>query len=131
MPVVNPVMTAVDTNDMTEPSRSRPMISITSPTSTVRVAIAPRLCGDRPAECNTLCDDSAIALVRVVTIRTVRASTDPTIVGTTPDHNPSGAAKPPMLAYAMPSGMEKSPVTKPDTASRTVGRPSSEARPRR
>ena len=34
----------------------------------------------------------------VVTISTVRAKTEPRIVGTTPDHSPSGAAKPPIDA---------------------------------
>lgn len=98
MPVVNPVITAVDTNDITDPRRSRPMSSITRPTSTVRVASAPASPGSSPASESTLCEDRAIALVNVVTISTVRAKTAPTIVGSTPDQSPSGAANPPMLA---------------------------------
>lgn len=76
-----------------------------------------------PALVSTLCEVSAIALVRVVTISTVRANIDPMIVGTMPDQSPSGAEKLPMLAYAIPSGMEKSPLMNPETTSLPVGRP--------
>ncbi len=98
IPVVKPVITAAETYAITEPSRSRPIASITTPTSTVRVAIAPMSSLFRPAEASTLCEVSAIAEVSVVTISTVRAKTEPRIVGTTPDHSPSGAAKPPIDA---------------------------------
>ena len=123
IPVVNPVITAVDTNCMTDPSRSSPSASMTTPTSSVSVAIAPGSCGSSPAPASTLADESAMALVSVVTMRTVRANADPTIVDTTPEYSPTTGLNPPMFAYAMPSGMENSPVTRPDETSLPVGRP--------
>ncbi|WP_345802907.1 hypothetical protein AAIB33_07445 [Microbacterium sp. AZCO] len=65
---------------------------------TVSVATTPRSLGSKPAPTNTLCDVSAMALVSVVTIGTVRANIEPMIVGTIPDRSPTGAEKLPMLA---------------------------------
>lgn len=98
MPAVKPVMTAVDTNDITEPRRSTPSSTIHSPTTSVSAATAPRSPGSRPASVRMLCAESAMALVRVVTMRTVREKTDPTMVGTAPDHRPRGAENPPTVA---------------------------------
>ena len=69
---------------MTAPRRSAPSRSIASPTMTVRVATFAGSVGSRPTPARTLCDVRAIALVSVVTMRTVRAVSDPTIAGTTP-----------------------------------------------
>ena len=98
MPVVNPVITALDTKLMAAPNRSAPKSSITMPTSTVRVATLCRSVGSRPASSSTLCEVSAIALVSVVVIRTVRANSAPTVVGTIPAYRPSTGLNPPMLA---------------------------------
>ena len=46
----------------------------------------------------TLRDDNASALVSVVTINTVRANSEPTMVDTTPEYRPATGLKPPMLA---------------------------------
>ncbi|GAA1185990.1 hypothetical protein GCM10009664_59670 [Kitasatospora gansuensis] len=62
--------------------------------------------------------------MRVVTISTVRAVTEPTIAGTTPENRPATGLNPAIAAYAMPSGMENSPVTRPDDTSDGVGLPS-------
>lgn len=64
-----------------------------------------------------------MALVRVVTMRTVGAARDPRIGGTTPAYRPATGLKPAMDAYAIPSGMLNSPVTMPAVASAPVGRP--------
>ena len=83
--MVKPVITALDTKLIAEPSFSSPKTDITSPTRITSVAMLPGSCGSSPACCSTLCEDRPIALVRVVTISTVRANSDPMIVGTTPE----------------------------------------------
>ena len=85
IPVVKPVITAVDTKLITEPSRNSPNSAITMPTSRVRVAMLPGSVGSRPAWESTLWLERAIALVRVVVIKTVRANTAPTRVGAIPE----------------------------------------------
>ena len=85
MPVLKPVITALETKFMIEPKRSRPKISITAPTTIARAATLAGSVGSRPASLSTLRDDSAIALVSVVTINTVRAKTDAMMPGTTPE----------------------------------------------
>ena len=63
---------------------------------------APRRWRDRrgrgPSRLSTLRDDSAIALVSVVTIKTVREKTEATMPGTTPEYRPTTGLNPPMLA---------------------------------
>ncbi len=98
MPVVNPVITALDTKLIAAPSRSAPKTTITTPTSKVRVATLCRSVGSSPASERTLCEVSAIALVSVVVISTVRANSAPTVVGTIPAYRPSTGLNPPMLA---------------------------------
>src|SRR5436190_11268320 len=63
MPVVNPVITAFDTNPIRDPRRSRPKPAITIPTIRVSVATLCKLVGSSPDCCSTLCEESAIALV--------------------------------------------------------------------
>ena len=98
MPVVNPVITALDTKLIAAPSRSAPKTTITTPTSKVRVATLCRSVGSSPASESTLWDVRAIALVSVVVISTVRANRAPTVVGTMPAYRPSTGLNPPMLA---------------------------------
>src|SRR5262245_3586650 len=117
IPVVKPVITALETKFMIEPNFNNPNTSITSPTTIARAATLAGSPGSRPASVSTLRDDNARALVNVVTISTVRANTEPTIVDTTPEYRPATGLKPPMLAYAMPSGIENRPVTRPATTS--------------
>ena len=124
IPVLKPVMTALETKFMIAPKRSSPKMSITTPTTTASAATLAGSVGSRPDSFSTLRDDSAIALVRVVTISTVRAKTEATMPGTTPEYRPTTGLNPPMLAYAIPSGMENRPVTRPASTSRGVGRPS-------
>jgi hypothetical protein len=78
-------MTALETKFMIEPKRSRPKTNMTAPTTMARAATLAGSVGSRPASFRTLRDDSAIALVSVVTISTVRAKTDPRMPGTTPE----------------------------------------------
>ena len=85
IPVLNPVMTALETKFMIDPKRSSPKTSITTPTTTASAATLAGSVGSRPASFSTLRDDSAIALVSVVTIRTVREKTDARMPGTTPE----------------------------------------------
>ena len=124
MPVLKPVMTALETKFMIAPKRSSPNANITTPTTTARAATFAGSVGSSPASLSTLRDDNAIALVSVVTMSTVRAKTDAMMPGTTPEYRPTTGLKPPMLAYAMPSGIENNPVTKPASTSRGVGLPS-------
>ena len=108
---------------MIDPNRSSPKISITAPTTRASAAMFAGSFGSRPASASTLCEVNAIALVSVVTISTVRANTEPRMADTIPEYRPAAGLKPPMLAYAMPSGIENRPVTSPATASRGRGRP--------
>lgn len=64
-----------------------------------------------------------MALVRVVTITTVREVSEPTIAGTTPAYKPATGLNPAMAAYAIPSGIEKRPVTAPEPKSEDAGLP--------
>lgn len=98
MPVVKPVITALETKPMIEPSRSRPNSAITAPTSITSMAMLAGSAGSSPACPSTLREDRAIALVKVVTMSTVRAKTDPTTVGTMPEYRPATGLNPPMLA---------------------------------
>lgn len=84
MPVEKPTMTALDTKLITAPRRSAPSTSITRPTMIVSVATLAGSVGSRPADASTLCDVSAMALVSVVIMRTVRVVSEPTIAGTMP-----------------------------------------------
>ena len=104
MPVVKPVITALETKFMIDPNFSRPNTSITTPTTRARAATLAGSAGSSPASVSTLRDDSASALVSVVIISTVRARTEPMIVDTIPEYRPATGLNPPMLAYAMPSG---------------------------
>ena len=97
MPVLKPVMTALLTKFMIDPNRSSPKTSITAPTTTASAATFAGSAGSGLFR-STLRDDSAIALVRVVTISTVRAKTDAMIPGTTPEYRPTTGFNPPMLA---------------------------------
>lgn len=84
IPVENPVITALETKLITAPSRSSPSTTMTSPASTVTVAMFPASPGSSPAPDSTLCEVSAMAEVSVVAISTVRAKNELRIVGTTP-----------------------------------------------
>ena len=88
MPVVNPVITALETKFMMAPNFSSPNSSITTPTTRVSAATFAGSPGSRPAAVNTLRDDRASALVSVVTISTVLANTEPRIVDTMPEYSP-------------------------------------------
>ena len=85
IPVVNPVMTALETKFMIEPNRRSPNSSITTSTTRTKVATFLRSPGSRPAAVSTLRDDSAKALVSVVTINTVLANTEPRTVESVPE----------------------------------------------
>lgn len=85
MPVVKPVITALDTNPMIEPSRSTPNSTMTAPTRMTSIATLAGSAGSSPVCSSTLREDSAMALVKVVTISTVRLNSDPTTVGTIPE----------------------------------------------
>jgi hypothetical protein len=85
MPVVKPVITALETKFMIEPNFRRPSSSITTPTTSASAATFAGSAGSRPVAVNTLRDDSANALVNVVTINTVRAKTEPRIVDAMPE----------------------------------------------
>ncbi len=98
MPVEKPVITALETKLSTTPSRSSPMSSITAPTMTVSAATFPAACGSRPASASTLCPVRAIALVRVVTMSTVGAVSEPRTGGSTPAYRPATGLKPAMEA---------------------------------
>ena len=98
MPVVKPVITALETKFMIDPKLSSPNTSITSPTTTASAATSAGSAGSSPASVRTLRDDNANALVNVVTMSTVRASTEPTIVDTIPEYRPATGLNPPMLA---------------------------------
>ena len=98
MPVLKPVMTALDTKFMIDPKRSSPKTSITAPTTIASAATLAGSAGSRPCSASTLRDDSAIALVSVVTIKTVREKTEATMPGTTPEYRPTTGLNPPMLA---------------------------------
>ncbi|MEU5177651.1 hypothetical protein ACH4ON_05605 [Streptomyces eurythermus] len=56
-------------------------------------------------------------------MRTVRAVSEPTIAGTLPAYRPATGSNPAMDAYAMPSGIENSPVTSPAPTSDGFGFP--------
>lgn len=124
MPVEKPVITAFDTKLMTAPSRRTPRSSIAAPTIKVSMATFPASLGSSPTSERTLFEVRAIALVSVVTMRTVREVSEPTIAGTTPAYRPATGLNPAIEAYAIPSGIEKRPVTAPEAASEAFGRPS-------
>lgn len=111
------------TKASTTPSRSSPITSMIRPTRTVRAATFPAPCGSRPASARTLWPVSAMALVSVVVMRTVGAVSEPRIGGTTPAYRPATGLNPAIDAYAMPSGIEKRPVTMPEVTSEEPGRP--------
>ncbi len=98
MPVVNPVITALETKFMMDPNFSNPNTSMTTPTTIASAATLAGSAGSRPASVSTLRDDSASALVSVVTISTVRANAEPTMVATIPEYRPATGLNPPMLA---------------------------------
>jgi len=79
MPVLKPVMTALETKFMIDPKRRRPKINITTPTTMASAATLAGSAGSSPDSLSTLRDDSAIALVSVVTIKTVREKTEATM----------------------------------------------------
>ena len=96
--MVKPVITALETKFMIDPNFSNPNTSMTTPTTIANAAIFAGSAGSRPASVITLRDDNASALVSVVTINTVRANSEPTMVDTTPEYRPATGLKPPMLA---------------------------------
>ena len=85
IPVVKPVITALETKFIIAPNRSNPNSSMTAPATSTSAAMLEGSVGSSPAALKTLWDVRASALVRVVTISTVRANSDPTIVDTTPE----------------------------------------------
>lgn len=94
IPTEKPVIAAGETARSTLPTRSRAKRAIETPTSRVSAATLAGSAGERRAWRKTPREVRAMALVKVVTISTLRASSDPTIVGTIPAHRPANGPKP-------------------------------------
>ncbi len=82
---MKPVITALETKFIIAPNRSSPNSSMTAPATSTSAAIFEGSVGSSPAALKTLWEVRASALVSVVTINTVRANSDPTIVETMPE----------------------------------------------
>jgi hypothetical protein len=98
IPTEKPVIAAGDSARSTLPTRSSANRAIAAPTSSVSAATSAGSAGERRAWRKTPREVRAMALVKVVTISTLRDSSEPTIVGTIPAHRPANGPQPAIAA---------------------------------